>query len=313
MRRFVADILCERPMGEPPPYELLQVGYLTPIAYRRGFARSKGDYAATLIVADRRARVIREVAATFIARGIELAPIKGAALVGSIYPDPAERPMNDIDALVRVDQLPSAIEAILSLGFERVGFSRKLSNFYHAIVFLRGDIMFELHRNIVQPYRTNLRIADVWARSTIDAATRGIRRLEPIDELLICAVHMARHELAVPAINYVDISRLWKRLSPSDQASARARAEEWRVARAFAAVLAMTENLAHARIGSPDVGAGSSILPTTDDILLGLKPKRARQIAQKLLLAQGTRDRIGLGFVTVAAIVDGWWRARSSV
>jgi hypothetical protein len=180
-------------------------------------------------------------------------------------------------------------------------------------VFLRGDIMFELHRNIVQPYRTNVRIEDVWTRSTVDATTHGIRRLDRIDELLICAVHMARHELAVPAINYVDISRLWKRLSSSEQAIARGRAEEWRVARAFAAVLAMTDNLAHARIGSPDVGPGSSILPTTDDILLGVKPQRARQIAQKLLLAQGTRERIGLGFVTIAAIVDGWWRARESV
>ena len=310
MRAFVAAVLTDRPIGPAPSFELLQTGMLAPIAYRRGHAATRNDYAATLIVADRRRRTLREVVSRFAAHGIELALIKGCAFVGTIYPDPAERPMNDMDVLVRKAQLPEAIRCMLALGFRRVGFDRKLSNYYHAVVFLRDDMMVELHRNIVQPYRTRIRIEDVWARSTLDPEI-GARRLERVDELLICATHVARHELAVPAINYVDVSRLWHRLTEAERRTVHTRATEWRISRAIKAVLAMTDNLAHGRRGSPDVGLGSALLPTTDDVLRGVHPARLRQIGQKLLLAQGLRELAGLGFTTVAAIVDGWRLART--
>ena len=310
MRAFVAAVLTDRPMGEEPPRELLPIGHLAPIAYRRGMQSAKADYAACMVVAARRRKVLEEVIVALTKRSIDIAVIKGCAFVGTIYPDPAERPMNDMDVLIRRAQLPDALELVQALGFQRVGFDRKMSDFYHATVFLRGDVMLELHRNIVQPYRTAIPIDDVWARTTIDPAGVGERRLDRVDELLICAVHAARHELIVPAINYVDVARLWNRLTDEQRATFWTRAKQWRVARAVAAVFAMKDNLAAARADAPDVGLGSRILPTTTDVLLGNQPKRARQIAQKLLLAQGTRDRIGLGFVTVAAIVDGWWRAR---
>ncbi len=312
MRAFVAAVLMDRPMAEAPPRELLPVGHLAPIAYRRGMQSAKADYAACMVVAARRRRVLEEVIRALTAREIDIALIKGCAFVGTIYPDPAERPMNDMDVLIRRPQLPDAVQLVQELGFQRVGFDRKMSDFYHATVFLRGDVMLELHRNIVQPYRTAIPIDDVWARTTLDPVGVGERRLDRIDELLICAVHVARHELIVPAINYVDVARLWNRLTEEQRATMWSRAKAWRVARAVAAVFAMKDNLATGSPDAPNIGLGSRILPTTTDVLLGTQPKRARQIAQKLLLAQGTRDRLGLGFVTVAAIVDGWWRARST-
>ncbi len=311
MRALVAAVLNDRPITEPPSLYLVQTGMLAPIAYRRGLTAAKSDYAATLIVAERRRKVLEQVIRAFTADGIDIALIKGCAFVGTIYPDPAERPMNDMDVLVRKHQLPAAIEHMLALGFQRVGFARKLSDFYHAVVFLRGDVMVELHRNIVQPYRTRMRIDDAWARSTVDPDGVGERRLDRVDELLICAMHIARHELAVPAINYVDVSRLWHRLSEAERTTMAAQAGEWRISRAIAAVLMMTENLAHGRTGSPAIGPGSHVLPTTDDVLRGVQPARLRQIAQKLVLAQGTRERLGLGFTTIAAIVDGWRLART--
>ncbi|CAN5889206.1 hypothetical protein BH11MYX3_BH11MYX3_44790 [soil metagenome] len=311
MRALVAAVLNDQTIGEAPSRLLLQTGMLAPIAYRRGVTAAKADYAATMIVAERRRKVLEQVIRVFTADGIDIALIKGCAFVGTIYPDPAERPMNDMDVLIRKHQLPAAIEHMLALGFQRVGFDRKLSDFYHAVVFLRGDVMVELHRNIVQPYRTRMRIEDAWARSSVDPDGVGERRLDRVDELLICAMHVARHELAVPAINYVDVSRLWNRLTEAERTTMFARAAEWRIARAISAVLAMTENLAQGRTGSPVIGPGSQVLPTTDDVLRGAQPRRLRQIAQKLLLAQGTRERIGLGFTTIAAIVDGWRLART--
>ncbi|MBL9019752.1 MAG: nucleotidyltransferase family protein, partial [Myxococcales bacterium] len=130
MRRFVADVFSGRaePAGtEPPPLRLLQLAHMAPIAYKRGHKAFQGDYAATLIVAGRRAQVLAEVVTAFRAANLDLAPIKGAAFVGTIYPDPAERPMNDIDVLVPVPQIPDAMRALEQLGFARTGVARKLS------------------------------------------------------------------------------------------------------------------------------------------------------------------------------------------
>lgn len=311
MRMFVGAVLTGGTLSSDPPIDLIRINHLGPIAYRMGVAALRGEYAASAIAADRRLALIRKLATVLGKRGIQLALIKGIAQVGNIYPDPAERPMHDIDVLVRTHQLPDAIQCVKDLGFARVGFSRKLSRWYHAIVFLRGDMMVELHRNIVQPYRTNLRIEDMWARSTLDPQGTGAQRLDAVDELLICMVHMARHELAVPALNYVDVSRMWKRLDAGQREVLFGRARSYRIERAVGVVLGMTELLTAGGRGSPGEGRLASIFPSTDDVLRGNRPHRLRQIAQKLLLTEGTRERLGLGFVAGAAIIDGWWRSRS--
>lgn len=312
MRRFVADVMSDRPSApgaEAPPLPLLQIAHMAPLAYKRGYKQFQGDYAATLIVAGRRAQVLAEVVTAFTRRGIAIAPIKGAAFLGTIYPDPAERPMNDIDVLVPVPQIPDAMRTMLDIGFERTGFARKLSGFYHAVVFIRGEVMFELHRNIVQAYRTRMNLDEIWRRAARQPS--GAHRLDPVDELLFAALHIARHELAAHAINYVDIQRLWARLDPRARAEAHARAREWRITRSFETVLAMTDMLARGERGTPAGGVAARFLPSTDDILLGTRPTRARQIAQKLWLTEGTRERLGLGVAWAGAIAEGWWRARS--
>ena len=310
MRAFVRAVLTGGPLPANPPIDLIRVNHLGPLAYRMGVHELRGEYAASLIMVERRRSVVREVARAFSARGIEIALIKGSSLVGTVYPDPAERPMADVDVLVRTSRLPEAILCIKEIGFSRVGFTRKLSSYYHAVVFLRGDIMFELHRHIVQAYRTKLRIEDMWDRARPDVLGSGALRLDPIDDLLICLLHMARHELAVPAINYVDVHRMWNRLDAGARELVWTRARAYRIERSVATVLAMTELLATGARGSPGADRLSSIFPTTDDVLRGVRPRRLRQIAQKLLLTEGTRERLGLGFSYGAAIVDGWLRGR---
>lgn len=308
MRRFVADVLSDRPEpagAEPPPLPLLQMAHMAPLAYKRGHKAFQGDYAATLIVAGRRAQVMREVVTAFGARGIAIAPIKGAAFLGTIYPDPAERPMNDLDVLVPVPQIEDAMRTMLELGFERSGYARKLSGFYHAVVFLRGQVMFEIHRNIVQAYRTRMNLDDIWRRATRQPS--GEHLLDAVDQFLITALHIARHELAAHAINYLDVHRLWSRLDSAARSEARERARAWRITRSVETVLAMTELLARGERGAP----GPRFLPTTDDILLGEKPTRGRQIAQKLWLTEGARERLGLGVAWAGAIAEGWWLGRS--
>lgn len=310
MRAFVASVLGGARATEPPPAALIERGHLGPLAYRLGVAAFRDEYAASVIMAERRRALLGEMIRAFARDGLRAALIKGSAFVGTIYPDPAERPMNDIDLLVPRTQLPAAMRAMLALGFERVGLSRKLSGYYHAIAFARAGMMVELHRNIVGHGRTGIRIGEVWRRAVPDPLGSGADRLEPLDELLICAVHIARHELAVPVINYVDVARLWARLDEPARLAFRARARVYRVERACAAVLAMTELLARGERGAPDIGPGSAILPTTDDVLRGGRPRRLRQIGQKLLLVEGPRELVGLAIAYGTALADGLRRGR---
>lgn len=305
MRAFVAAVLSGGAAAPDPPLELIQRAHLGPIAYRMGVTALRHEYAASMIVAERRRHLLAEVVGALHAAGVRSAPIKGIGFIGTIYPDAAERPMNDIDLLVPAALMHVALRTMTSLGFERVGYSRKLSGYYHALAFSREGLMVELHRHIVQHGRTSLRMADVWRRATPATAAGGAERLEPVDELLICMLHIARHELAVPAINFVDVSRLWRRLDAVQRATLAERAEAYRVARAISAVRSMTDLLAAGRHGRPEVGLASRVLPTTDDVLLGKRPRRARQLGQKLVLVQGPRELVGLTIAWAAAIASG--------
>jgi hypothetical protein len=312
MRAFVADVMAERPLSVQPPIALVKAAHMGPIAYIRGMAELRQEYAASLIMADRRARTLREVLAAFARRSLSAALLKGVSLIGTVYPDPAERPMNDIDLLVRLEQLPIAIEAVTQLGFVRVGMVRKLSDHYHAIAFCRGDMMLELHRNIQQRTRMRMPLGEIWDRTAPDDRGSGALRLERIDELILCMVHASRHELAVPAINFLDVHRLWQGLSLGQRDELLARAQRYRLRRSVTAVLQMTENLAAGRSERPDLGRGSRILPSTDEVLRAAPPARLRQIAQKLLLTEGPREIAGLGYAWGAAMVSGYRIDRSA-
>lgn len=293
------------------PVDLVRANHLGPLAYKLGLAACRDEYAASSLVTMRRAAVLREVVRAFAEHTIWAAPLKGAAFAGTIYPDPAERPMNDIDLLVPPKQLARATRCMFDLGFSRVGMARKLSGYYHALVFCRDATMVELHRNIVQPYRTNVRTGEMWERATPDPQLDGAYRLDAVDQLLLCIVHIVRHELAVPALNYVDVFRAYEALDEGQRALLEQRAAGARVARAVKAVLSMTRMLADQQRGRPPLGAASVVLPTTEDVLIGTRPTRPRQIATKLFLVEGPRELAGLGYVYFRTYVDGVRRMRS--
>ncbi len=296
--------------SEAIPFALAQVNHMLPLAYKLGYAAGRDEYAASLVAAARRASVVGSIAAELQRRGVRAAPIKGFALAQSVYGDPAERPMNDVDLLVPVAELAEGVRALHALGFLRVGMARKLSGFYHAVVFERDGHMIELHRSIVQHHRTKLYIGEMWRRATADPKQPGLYRLDDVDQLLLCLLHVARHELAVPAINFVDIHRLYNQLSSAQRDVLLERARTSRVSRSVAAVLGMTELLARGERGRPDIGVGSNLFASTDDVLRGVKPERMRQLAQKLLLTEGPRELAGLSYVYLRTYLDGRWRTR---
>lgn len=308
MRGFVADVMRGRPMGAAPPVALVQAGHLGPIAYRRGMSELRGEYAASAIVAMRRSAVLAEVVRALARRGVEVALLKGVAFAGTIYPDPAERPMLDIDLLAPRRQLPEAMLGMIELGFARTGSPRGLSGYYHALEYARGDMIVELHRSVVQHGRTGVRIGDVWRRAAVDPAI-GAARLDPVDDLLFALLHVARSELAVPALNYVDLQRLLDRLDGAARGELERRTRAYRVERAVESALAMTELLADGRPGRIRV-RGGAVLPTSDQVLLGVRPGRLRQIAQKMVLTEGAREVAGLGLTWAATFAEALRRRR---
>lgn len=64
-----------------------------------------------------RAQVMAEILAAFQAEGIPALALKGFALAHLLYPEPALRPMSDIDLLVKPAQVRRAQELLAGLGF----------------------------------------------------------------------------------------------------------------------------------------------------------------------------------------------------
>jgi len=309
MRAFATAVLTGRPAPSAPA-ELVRRGNLGPLAYSLGLHEHRDEYAASLVISLRRQAVLAEVLAALRAAGVRAALIKGCALSGTIYPDPATRPMLDLDLLVPAPRMADAARALYGIGFVRAGRARTLSGYAHAVAFSRGEMVVELHRNILQHSRTAIRTGDLWRRAVPDQQGSGGERLDRVDELLVCMVHIARHELAVPLLNYVDVARLTARLDAAEREELDRRARAFEVTRAIAAVRSMTGLLATGATGHPALGPGSTVLPTTDDVLRGVRPRRARQIAQKLLLTDGPLQIVRLGFAHAWTALDGLRRER---
>ncbi|MBE0582421.1 MAG: nucleotidyltransferase family protein, partial [Desulfofustis sp.] len=65
--------------------------------------------------------VLQDLLTTLVAEGLSPLVIKGAALCHTLYPDPALRPMRDIDLLLAPEEAVRAQQVALSAGFDRHG------------------------------------------------------------------------------------------------------------------------------------------------------------------------------------------------
>jgi len=63
---------------------------------------------------------LRAILLRFAAQGVEVMPMKGIAVAELLYSDPGARPMNDLDLLVKPNQLEWAGRVLAELGYERV-------------------------------------------------------------------------------------------------------------------------------------------------------------------------------------------------
>src|SRR5438045_176393 len=114
MRALVATLL-----GNPIsfnaadlPVDLVRRHMLAPLAYKAGVSAFRNDHIASSLQAERRTAELRTALDVLGSASIPVILLKGIAYAGSVYPDPADRPMSDIDLLVRSSDISSAERAL---------------------------------------------------------------------------------------------------------------------------------------------------------------------------------------------------------
>lgn len=124
-------------------------------------ARAAAAMAADALVAD--------VAACLAEEDIAILPMKGVLLQHWLYEDPSERPMTDVDLLVRPTDLERATRALCRAGYRPTGHES-----VGGLVFgTRFGLPLDLHPHLFDPARYRMSTDDVFQRATTDTALFG--------------------------------------------------------------------------------------------------------------------------------------------
>jgi Uncharacterised nucleotidyltransferase len=139
------------------------------------------------------------------AAGVDSILLKGAAL-SVVYEDPAQRPMEDIDVLVRSGELLRAIDRLEEVGWRpvlEIGDPEAFFAFRHSVGFRNGVGELDLHK---APFRESFppELEDgLWSASeptTIDG--EEVRVLAPADQLLQVCAHASLRNANIPPIRW---------------------------------------------------------------------------------------------------------------
>ena len=158
----------------------------------RGEHRETG--ARNLFVQAELERMVRALST----RDIDVVLLKGAALIATVYPDIALRPMRDVDLLVRPDDLIAATAVLAECGYaEEHAVPGATAQPRRALVGPRGWLAVDLHINLGPPEKAlGFRVDDLWSRATPISIgkTTGLMPA-PEDLLLHVALHFVRHQV----------------------------------------------------------------------------------------------------------------------
>ncbi|MCP3903371.1 MAG: SET domain-containing protein-lysine N-methyltransferase [Planctomycetes bacterium] len=171
--------------------------------------------------------------------GIPVMALKGAALNLTVYERPTERPMSDLDLLVRVDDL----ERVHAL-FEKLGFLRSPSQFredffprfYYEIQYTAGSVSpvsIDLHVRPFRLVRHSRFVPDAafWERSGPIPIGRTTVRIPGAEEMLIhLAAHSAIH--GNTHAKWAEDIRRWTSQARVDWDRFLALADRWRLTHA---------------------------------------------------------------------------------
>ncbi|MEE8183813.1 MAG: nucleotidyltransferase family protein [Acidobacteriota bacterium] len=177
---------------------------------------------------------LRELQSILRKAGIPLIVLKGGCLLSVLYPDFGNRPLGDVDLLIRKRNLDRVLGLMRAAGWrlpprESVDFWRK--NFYHVQIRTPDafSAIFEIHWDLEKEYRHDIQLEELWERSVIfQLEGEPFRRLSNEDLMLHLLVHLAHHFFHPRLIWVYDI-RLLAEVASVDWSRVHARAERWRL------------------------------------------------------------------------------------
>lgn len=153
-----------------------------------------------------------EVGDCLAAGDVRAAVLKGGALIGTLYEDPALRPVGDLDVLVDDGDMARAADVLAALSFSR-GLEEAEELHHHWTLVRPGPgtlhTMVELHRRVLAsaPYDRLLPTARLLERSR--RRPDGSRELCPTDALLhLCGHLVLQHPGQERLIWVADVDRL---------------------------------------------------------------------------------------------------------
>ena len=134
----------------------------------------------------------------FAEKSIDMMVLKGAALANLVFPDIGLRVYNDIDILVKKEDLQAIETLIPDLGYISTKDSIKQKHYrekhYHLAPYIHQEknIILEVHWNVTKRFPLN--IDSWWQRSRIaKIAGCPVRVLSPNDLFLHLCIHISNH------------------------------------------------------------------------------------------------------------------------
>jgi len=259
-------------------------------ASRRTRERMQRSYARALRRGREQRRVGLEALASLGEGGLRAAPLKGlAAMLRGHCADPGLRPMADVDLYVGPAAFARAQELLCQRGCELLG-PPELDPAAHARSLrwldAREPVLIDLHRYFGFPHYAAIDHAATLGRSRRARQEQiSYQLLDPADEVLMLAQHLARSFYALPLRALADLDALLRFAPPSAPRLLALARESGLVATTYAALLASAELFAS---------------PTPPGLLAELSPRPWRRLALQWLLdlEAGRLARRELGYAS---------------
>ncbi|MCB2211672.1 nucleotidyltransferase family protein [bacterium] len=154
----------------------------------------------------------RRISSAFRDRDMDLIVLKGLYFAHSLYPDPATRPMTDLDLLVRESDVTPALEIFQSLGFQRQGGGGSIAESKEIWLYEpQRRIKVDLHVGLL-PYYADFDwdVAGVWDRAArVEVDGLSLRVLAPEDQLIHLVLHGGVEHLLQPLKVMLDARLAW--------------------------------------------------------------------------------------------------------
>ena len=132
------------------------------------------------------------------AADVPAVPLKGAALIETVYPDPGLRELLDLDLLVPLGRIATAQAALRAAGFEPDTREIPPEHHYHAAALLAPDrrTAVELHHHLATGAEAaRFDIETLWRRTRVVGGTPSRLVSPPADLLLHVAIHFTRNRM----------------------------------------------------------------------------------------------------------------------